>query len=491
MSNTQHITVIGGGLAGSEAAFQLAQYFLAQNLDLEVHLYEMRPVRKTPAHHTDNLAELVCSNSLGSEFLTTARGLLIKEMQSFSSVIIQSALDSKVPAGQALAVDRDLFAELITKRVAEHPKVKLIREELTSLPEINENNLYNLIATGPLTSEALAQDIQTTLQTVAKEKEAEVKTDFLSFFDAASPIVSVDSINMDVAFKASRYDKGEGDDYINCPFYTQEEYEAFYQALMDAEKAPQKDFEQENMAKAKFFEGCMPIEEIARRGIDTMRFGPLKPVGLTDPRTGKEAYAVVQLRQDNVLGSLYNIVGFQTNLKWGEQKRVFSMIPGLENLDIVRYGVMHQNIYINSPVFLDNSMKLDSEDPKLAANYFAGQMTGVEGYTESAATGIIAARAIIAKLSETEFKLSSKTMMGALSNYISEAEPKHFQPMNSNWGLVNVEMDEFSDETLEKFSQDINPERPFKSSKELRRFLKKNKKVRNDYLVNRALELIK
>ncbi len=337
----------------------------------------MRPVVKTPAHHTSNFAELVCSNSLGSELLTTARGLLIAEMEMLDSLIINCAKASKVPAGQALAVDRELFAELITKKISKLSNVNIIREELTKIPEDG----IVIIATGPLTSEALAKQIAQLLN---------IKQDFLKFFDAASPIISAETINMDIAFKASRYDKGE-DDYINCPFYEEEAFEAFYQALVSAEQAPQKDFEK----KAKFFESCLPIEEIARRGKKTLCFGPLKPVGLRDPRCpDRRPIAVVQLRQDNGAASLYNIVGFQTNLKWGEQKRVFSMIPGLENAEIVRYGVMHQNIYIHSPSLLTQSLNLKN-NPRI---YFAGQITGVEGYTESAATGIVVARDIIAKL---------------------------------------------------------------------------------------------
>ncbi len=438
------ITIIGAGLAGSEAAHQLSTLATENKLNISIDLYEMRPVVKTPAHHTSNFAELVCSNSLGSELLTTARGLLIAEMEMLDSLIINCAKASKVPAGQALAVDRELFAELITKKISKLPNVNIIREELTKIPEDG----IVIIATGPLTSETLAKQIAQLLNN---------EQDFLKFFDAASPIISAETINMDIAFKASRYDKGE-DDYINCPFYEEEDFEAFYQALVSAEQAPQKDFEK----KAKFFESCLPIEEIARRGKKTLCFGPLKPVGLRDPRdVDKRPIAVVQLRQDNGAASLYNIVGFQTNLKWGEQKRVFSMIPGLENSEIVRYGVMHQNIYIHSPSCLNHSLALKN-NPRI---YFAGQITGVEGYTESAATGIVVARDIIAKLlSQEAFELPKETMLGALINYVSSEEiaasGQDFQPMNSNWGLINF---------------DLDPK------------LARNKKLRNETLVARSL----
>jgi len=447
------VTIIGAGLAGTEAAWQLAN----SDSDISVRLYEMRPVRKTPAHHTDRLAELVCSNSLGSESLTTARGLLIHEMETFDSLIIEAAKFAKVPAGQALAVDRDKFADYISEQINQHPRITLIREEILKIPDQG----LVIIATGPLTSEKLALDIQRLL----KIARPELDTSFLNFFDAASPIVNADSIDMSIAFKASRYGKGT-DDYINCPFYSQEEFDSFYEALISAEQAPQKAFEIESQKKGLFFEACLPIEEIARRGKQTLCFGPLKPVGLRDPRQAdKKAVAVVQLRQDNVVGSLYNIVGFQTNLKWGEQKRVFSMIPGLKDVEIVRYGVMHQNIYINSPAFLNADLTLKT-DPRIA---FAGQITGVEGYTESAATGIIVARSIAARSAGARAQaLPLETMMGALANYISsekiEKGKQDFQPMNSNWGLINFGLD-----------------------KKLRR----NKKLRNEKLVERALAKIK
>ena len=380
-----------------------------------------------------------------------------KEMQFFDSIIIDSALESKVPAGQALAVDRDKFAEIITQKIDAEKNIKIIRDEFESIPEEltqkdKASDNYLVIASGPLTSPKLASEIQT-----LADGEG-----FLKFFDAASPILTTDSINMDVAFKASRYGKGETSDYINCPFYDKDSYYEFWQALIDAEKAPIKDFEKENI---KYFEGCMPVEAIAARGKDTLRFGPLKPVGLEDPRyPGKKAFAVVQLRQDNVIASLYNIVGFQTNLKWGEQKRVFGMIPGLENLDIVRYGVMHQNIYLNSPKYLNSELSLKTH-PNI---FFAGQITGVEGYTESAATGIIAAKNIIARIQNQEIRpLPKETMLGALSNYISHADPKNFQPINSNWGIINT-----------------NPE-------DMEKKIRKNKKLKNEFLANRALLLTK
>lgn len=459
------ITVIGGGLAGTEASWQLAQAIEKYKLPYKVKLYEMRPKVKTPAHHTDNLAELVCSNSLGSEFLTTARGLLINEMQHFDSLIIKSAIKAKVPAGQALAVDRDLFAQEITGSLEANPHVEIVRDEFDEdIIEHLQKSEYIILASGPLTSPGLATRIQ---ELLTKASGTEGKQNFLYFFDAASPIVSAESINMDIAFKASRYGKGETDDYINCPFYNQEDFDNFYQALMSAERAPLKDFEKESI---KYFEGCMPIEAIAERGQKTLSFGPLKPVGLRDPRDpDRRPVAVVQLRQDNVIGSLYNIVGFQTNLKWGEQKRVFSMIPGLEHLEIVRYGVMHQNIFINSPQFLNENLNLKHhcEEDGLSRIYFAGQITGVEGYTESAATGIVAARSIIAKILNTAFELPKHTMMQALVHYISHAEAKHFQPINSNWGILNDDP-----QALDKA-------------------LRKNKALRHEFFVNRSLSSFK
>lgn len=456
------ITIIGAGLAGSETAWQVAQAIEQYQLPYKIKLYEMRPKVKTPVHHTDNFAELVCSNSLGSEFLTTARGLLLHEMEYFNSLIISSAKIAKVPAGQALAVDRDLFTETVTTALSKNSHIEVIREEFTEdLTKYLNHNDYIVIASGPLTTKPLAASIQGLLA----KANPEANSSYLHFFDAAAPIVSADSINMDIAFKASRYNKqaeGSEGDYINCPFYSWEEFDKFYEALLSAERAPLKDFEKESM---RYFEACMPVEAIAERGKKTLTFGPLKPVGLRDPRNlERKPVAVVQLRQDNVVASLYNLVGFQTNLKWGEQKRVFSMIPGLENLEIVRYGVMHQNIFINSPLFLNPDMSLRAS-PNI---YFAGQITGVEGYSESAASGIITARSLINKITSKEkFELPRETMMGALAHYISHADPKHFQPINSNWGILNS-----------------NPE-----ALELK--YRKDKRLKQEYFVQRSLSLLK
>lgn len=467
MSEKQHknkvIKVIGAGLAGTETAWQLAESLqdIPEGSQYKIQLWEMRPKVKTPAHHTANFAELVCSNSLGSEFLTTARGVLINEMQAFNSLIISAAKEAKVPAGQALAVDRDVFADKITSAIKNHPLIEIINKEYSG--DLLKEEGILVIATGPLTSPALSEQIQKLL----KQTNSDAKSEYLHFFDAAAPIVNEESINMDIAFKASRYDKGDSADYINCPFYSKEEYEKFHQELVNAERAPLKDFEKESM---RYFEGCMPVEAIAERGEKTLTFGPLKPVGLSDSRyPDKKAYAVVQLRQDNVAGSLYNLVGFQTNLKWGEQKRVFSMIPGLEKLDIVRYGVMHQNIFINSPLFLDSNLRLIAGPRNSSpAIWFSGQITGVEGYTESAATGIVVARSIIAKINNKNIdSLPKETMLGALSNYVAHAEAKRFQPINSNWGLINTEP-----ENLDKK-------------------YRKNKKLRYEFLAERALSLIR
>ena len=356
MSN-KVVNVIGAGLAGSEAAWQLAKR------DIPVRLYEMRPVKQTPAHHTSQFAELVCSNSLRANTLTNAVGVLKEEMRLLDSVIIQSADDCAVPAGGALAVDRHEFAAKVTDRVKNHPNVTVINEEVTEIPEG-----LTVIATGPLTSEALSEQLQ--------ELTGE---DYLYFYDAAAPIIEKDSIDMDKVYLKSRYDKGEAA-YLNCPM-SEEEFDRFYNALITAETAPIKEFEKEI-----FFEGCMPIEVMAQRGRKTMLFGPMKPVGLEDPRTGKRPFAVVQLRQDDAAGTLYNIVGFQTHLKWGAQKEVLQLIPGLEHAEIVRYGVMHRNTFINSPKVLKATYQFNSREDL----FFAGQMTGVEGYVESAASGLIA-----------------------------------------------------------------------------------------------------
>lgn len=400
------VHVIGAGLAGCEAVTQLTRH------GIPVILHEMRPVKSDEAHKTAYFAELVCSNSLRAGNIENAVGLLKEEMRRLGSLIMQKADKHQVPAGGALAVDRDGFAAAVTEAVKANPLVTVIHEEVTDLESLEGTVI---VASGPLTSDALFADIKKLLQ-----------ADYLHFFDAAAPIVTADSLDYDKVYRASRYDKG-GADYLNCPFYTKEEYVAFWEALCNAESAPVKDFEHD------VFEACMPIEEMAARGEDTMRFGPLKPVGLINPRNGKEAYAVVQLRQDNAAASLYNLVGFQTHLKWPEQRRVFGMIPGLENAEFVRFGVMHKNTYLNSPQLLDKHFNLRSNK----RFYFAGQMTGVEGYVESAASGLMAglaaARAVL-ELPEVEFP--DVTAHGALANYISNPAIENFQPMNINFGLI-------------------------------------------------------
>lgn len=402
----EKVHVIGAGLAGSEAINQLTKR------GIPVILHEMRPVKSDAAHKTGYYAELVCSNSLRAGNIENAVGLLKEEMRRLDSLIMEQADKHAVPAGGALAVDREGFAQGVTEAIQNNPLVTIVNEEVTDLDSLDG---YVIVASGPLTSDALFANIQ--------EKISE---DYLHFFDAAAPIVDADSINYDLVYRASRYDKG-GADYLNCPFYTKEEYIAFYEALKSAETAPVKDFEH------KVFEACMPIEEMALRGEDTMRFGPLKPVGLVDPRVGKEAYAVVQLRQDNAAASLYNLVGFQTHLKWGEQKRVFGMIPGLENAEFVRYGVMHKNTYMNSPKLLNKDFSLRKE-PRF---YFAGQMTGVEGYVESAASGLMAGLACARKILGQELaEFPAETAHGSLANYVSNPEVEHFQPMNINFGLI-------------------------------------------------------
>lgn len=398
------VNVIGAGLAGSEAAWQIA------NRGVKVRLYEMRPVKQTPAHHTENFAELVCTNSLRANQLTNGVGLLKEEMRQLNSVVMQAADKHNVPAGGALAVDRDSFSKAITAAVKNHPNVEVITEEVTSIP-----SGLTVVATGPLTSDLLAKEI--------------VKftgDDGLYFYDAAAPIVAKDSLDMDKVYLKSRYDKGEAA-YLNCPM-TEAEFNAFHKELVNAEMAELHDFEDE-----KFFEGCMPIEEMASRGAKTMLFGPLKPVGLEDPKTGKEPFAVVQLRQDNAVGDLYNIVGFQTHLKWGEQKRVFSMIPGLENARFVRYGVMHRNTYLRSPEMMTATYQTKARSDL----FFAGQMTGVEGYVESAASGLYAGiNAARLALGQEPVVFPPETMMGAMAHYITHASKKNFQPINANFGIV-------------------------------------------------------
>lgn len=398
--------VIGAGLAGCEAAWQLAK------AGIPVTLYEMKPKKFSPAHSMEGFAELVCSNSLKAERIENACGLLKAEMRLFDALMMQAADISKVPAGGALAVDREKFSEFITEKIKSHPLITVINDEVT---EINTDE-YTIIATGPLTSDKLS------------EKIAELTgSSGLYFYDAAAPIVTEESIDKSKVFKAARYGRGT-DDYINCPM-TKDEYSDFYEALVNAETAPLKEFENQTV-----FEGCMPVEVMAKRGFETLTFGPLKPIGLVNPATGKDdAYAVVQLRQDNSDGTLYNIVGFQTNLKWGEQKRVFSMIPGLEHAEFARYGVMHRNTYINSPELLDKYYRL-KKHPKI---FFAGQITGVEGYVESASSGILAGfnmARIIKNL--TPLDPDPKTCIGALPLYISNSSGRDFQPMNANFGII-------------------------------------------------------
>lgn len=400
------VKVIGAGLAGCEAALQLA------NRGIDVELFEMKPQKYTPAHSYSGFAELVCSNSLKASRLGSAAGMLKEEMRLFDSVIMKAADKSAVAAGGALAVDRKLFSDLVTEEIKTHKNIKVIEEEFTEIPDG-----YVVIATGPLTSEKMSASIAK----LCGEK-------YLSFFDAAAPIVSFDSIDMDKVFFAARYGRGDAD-YINCPF-DREQYEIFHDALINAESAPLNEFDKRDF---KVYEGCMPIEVMAKRGADTLRYGPLKPVGLTDPKTQKRPYAVVQLRKENATGSMYNIVGFQTNLKFGEQKRVFSMIPGLENAEFLRYGVMHRNTFLDSPKLLNSDFSLRKDD----RIFFAGQMTGVEGYIESAASGILAGYYLAMKLlGETPVVLPKTSMMGALSYYISDPTVENFQPMGSNMGIL-------------------------------------------------------
>ncbi len=437
MMNSE-LTIIGGGLAGSEAAWQAAER------GVQVTLYEMRPIRNTPAHVSDRLAELVCSNSMGARSVDRAMGLLKEEMRRLGSLIIACAEAAAVPAGAALAVDREVFAEAVTAHIAQHPNIELRRQEVTHIPDGPV-----IIATGPLTADALANEI------VALTGE-----DHLSFFDAMAPIVEAESINMDVAFRASRYGRGEQNegDYINCPM-TKEEYDAFVDALLTAEVIPLRDFEREDQ---RFFEACLPIEVLAARGRDALAFGPLRPVGLTDPRTGCRPNAVVQLRQDNLVATLHNIVGFQTNLRWGEQKRVFRMIPGLENAEFMRYGQMHRNTFINSPILLDETLRYQgdrksgnrgfresgNEDNRMTPDslapdflirplWFAGQVTGTEGYVGSAMGGLVAGLNAVRFLrGQAPLVFPETTMIGALLRYISHADPKDFQPMKANFGLM-------------------------------------------------------
>lgn len=427
------VKVIGAGLAGSEAALQLAKR------GIKVKLYEMRPVKSTGAHKTENFAEFVCSNSLGASDCSNASGLLKREMEILGGELIKIARGCAVPAGNALAIDRELFSQTVTDKINAEPNIEVIREEVSEIPDGNV-----IMASGPLTSDLLAESVRMFTE-----------SEHLYFFDAIAPIVEKDSIDFDKAFWASRYDKGEAS-YINCPM-NKEQYEKFYDILINAPKIELKEFEK----NAKFFESCLPIEVLASRGVDTLRFGPMKPVGLVDKRTGEDNYAVVQLRQDNSAKTLFNLVGFQTNLKWGAQKELLQSIPGLENVNIVRYGVMHRNTFINSPKLLNASL----QTRKRANLFFAGQITGTEGYTESIASGMLAGINMARYLSgETLLELPQETMLGALTRYISNPEHEKFQPINSNWGIVPpVEM-------------------PKKE--------RKNKKLKAELIVKRSLEVL-
>jgi len=409
------LLVIGGGLAGSEAAYQAAQR------GLRVRLFEMRPSLQTGAHQTHDLAELVCSNSLGSNLPDRASGVLKNEMRILGSMLLECAESASLPAGGALAVDRQLFARLVTERIESHPNIEIVREEVKEIPTAPA-----IIASGPLTSPALSRSI-----TALSSEE------HLFFFDAISPIVDADTINMEVAFRASRYGTGEQDegDYINCPL-NREEYYAFVEALLNAERIELRSFEEAIRSGVKaghFFEGCLPVEIIAERGIDSLAFGPMRPVGLRDPRTGRRPYAVVQLRQDNLAGSLYNLVGFQTNLKFPEQKRVLRLIPGLENAEFIRYGQMHRNTFIASPKLLRPTLQHIERDDL----FFAGQITGVEGYMGNIATGLLAGiNAARVHHHEEPIVLPQTTMLGALCHYVTHADLKDFQPMKANFGIL-------------------------------------------------------
>ncbi|CAG0993045.1 Methylenetetrahydrofolate--tRNA-(uracil-5-)-methyltransferase TrmFO [Anaerolineales bacterium] len=409
------LTIIGGGLAGSEAAWQAAQR------GLKVRLYEMRPATPTGAHLTGDLAELVCSNSLGSNLPDRASGILKNELRQLNSMLLECAETASLPAGGALAVDREDFARRVTAKIQSHPNIEIVREEVTEIPHTPA-----IVASGPLTSERLSQSIA---QLSSEEH--------LFFFDAIAPIVHADSINMEIAFRASRYDQGEADegDYINCPF-TKDEYYAFVAGLQNAERIELRSFEnaiQAGVKAGQFFEGCLPVEVIAARGVDSLAFGPMRPVGLRDPRTGRRPYAVVQLRQDNLAGSLYNLVGFQTNLKFPEQKRVLRMIPGLEQAEFERYGQMHRNTFIASPKLLRPTLQHITRDDL----FFAGQITGVEGYMGNIATGALAGINAARLLDgESPLTLPQETMLGALCHYITHADLKDFQPMKANFGIL-------------------------------------------------------
>ncbi|HVU14935.1 MAG TPA: methylenetetrahydrofolate--tRNA-(uracil(54)-C(5))-methyltransferase (FADH(2)-oxidizing) TrmFO [Phototrophicaceae bacterium] len=406
---SQSVIVIGAGLAGSEAAWQLAER------GFHVDLYEMRPTKTTGAHVSDQFAELVCSNSFGSKLPDRASGLLKSELDLLRSLLLEKAEAAAVPAGGALAVDRDGFSQSVTDAVMNHANIRIIREEMTEIPDTP-----TIVASGPLTSNALTQSI---LRLTGQDQ--------LYFYDALAPIVMADSIDMNIAFRASRYGRGDEEegDYINCAM-NKDEYERFVAAVLAAEKIELRDFERED---EHFFEGCLPIEQIASRGHDALAFGPMRPVGLTDPRTGRRPYAVVQLRQDNLAGSLYNLVGFQTNIKWGEQKEVLRLIPGLEHAEFARYGQMHRNTFISSPVLLEPTLAF-KQRPDL---FFAGQITGVEGYMGNVATGLVAALNMARTLNgQPTWTIPETTMLGALCHYITHAEVKHFQPMKANFGIL-------------------------------------------------------
>ena len=434
MEMSKRVKVIGAGLAGCEAALQLAKR------GFEVDLYEMRPLRTTGAHSTDRPAEFVCSNSLGSLDPTNASGLLKHEMMELGSYLIKVAKEAQVPAGNALAIDREVFSQKVEELINSSGKINFICEEIANIP----TDCPTIVASGPLTSDSLADDIK-----------AFTGAEHLHFFDAIAPIVEKDSIDFEKAFYASRYDKGEAS-YINCPM-NKEEYEKFYDYLINAPKIELKEFEKD----AKFFESCLPIEVLASRGVDTLRYGPMKPVGLVDKRTGVENYAVVQLRQDNVSATMYNLVGFQTNLKWPAQKELLRLIPGLENANILRYGVMHRNTFINSPNLLEPTLQCR----KRKDLFFAGQITGTEGYTESIASGMLAGINMAKYLQgEDLLVLSDVTMLGSLMKYITDSEQKHFQPINSNWGIV----------------ADLDVDRK----------IKKNKKLKNEMLSKRSLDYL-
>lgn len=421
------IHIVGAGLAGCETAYQLAKR------NIQVILYEMKPQKFSPAHKSEDFAEIVCSNSFKSNLITNACGLLKEELRLLDSLLIKTADEEAVPAGQALAVDREKFAKAVTQKLQEMPNLKIERREVVNLEEIktSEEDII-VIATGPLTSDDLSQEIS---KLTGKDK--------LYFYDAAAPIVEKESIDMSIAFFADRYGKGDSS-YLNLPM-NKEEYEIFWQELVNAEVAGLHEFE-----KREIFEGCMPVEVMAKRGIDTLRFGPLKPVGFTDPRTGNRPYAIVQLRQDNEHGTMYNIVGFQTNLKFGEQKRVFSMIPGLQNANFVKYGVMHKNTYINSPELLDETYNLKTNKNI----YFAGQIAGVEGYVESISSGMVVALNIANRIkggTKEKIEFTEETIIGSIAKYIS-SENKHFQPMNANFGIIKP-LDEKIKDKKQKYEQ--------------------------------------